>query len=234
MSLTCVSCYFPVTNKHGSNYFEWFKNTLSINCPYIFYTNKENVEFIQKFRQDLPTHYIICEIKDFYTFKYKDKMIIHPFHCPSVELNLIWNEKIFMMNNASNSNPFNSEWFQWIDSGICIYRNVKPPNSLFPNMNKLKDIPKNKFIYSSSNPFIKNMVSIKNYYHHIAGTSYLMHKDIINSFANIYAYYLDKLVEADKNNIWTDQVILTHIYNDNPNIFHKLCDGYGNVTAFLY
>jgi hypothetical protein len=231
MSLTCVSCYFHVTNKHGNKYFEWFKNTLSINCPYVFYTTKENIEFIKEFRKDLPTYYIVCEIKDFYTFKYKDNMITHPIHCPSIELNLIWNEKIFMLQNASKLNPFNSEWFKWMDSGICIYRDVKPPDAIFPNVNKLKDIPKNKFIYSSSNPFIQNMVSVKNYYHHISGT-YLMHKEFIDYFTNIYAFYLEKLV--DKNNIWTDQVILTHIYNDHPHFFHKLCDGYGSITAFLY
>ena len=43
---------------------------------------------------------------------------------------------------------------------------------------------------------------------------------------------MDKLV--NKNNIWTDQLILTHIYKDNKHLFYKLCDGYGTIIEKLY
>jgi hypothetical protein len=43
---------------------------------------------------------------------------------------------------------------------------------------------------------------------------------------------LEKLL--DKNNIWTEQVLLTHIYKDNPNLFFKLCDGYGEIVKYLF
>ena len=62
MSITCVSSYFPVKNKHSNKYLEWFKNSLAINCPYVFFTNKNNIELIKSFRKDLPTYYIECEI----------------------------------------------------------------------------------------------------------------------------------------------------------------------------
>ena len=38
----------------------------------------------------------------------------------------------------------------------------------------------------------------------------------------------------DKNDIWTDQVILTHIYKDNKDLFYKLCDGYGTMVRTLF
>lgn len=43
---------------------------------------------------------------------------------------------------------------------------------------------------------------------------------------------MDKLI--NKNNIWTDQVILTHIFKDNKNLFFKLTKGYGQITPMLY
>ena len=43
--------------------------------------------------------YIELNIEDFITYKYRNKMIIDSIHCPSVELNLIWNEKIFLIIN---------------------------------------------------------------------------------------------------------------------------------------
>lgn len=229
MSLCCVSCYFPVNNKHNNKYLEWFKNTLSINCPYIFFTEKDSIEIIKSFRKDLPTYYIITKIEDLYTYKYKNKMIVDSIHCPSAELNMIWNEKIFMIKKAYELNPFNSDWFKWIDAGICIYRDISPPNTVFPNIDTLNNLPKDKFIYSSSMDYSDDLLATK-YDHHIAGTSYILYKDIINTFANLYDTYLDKLCD----NIWTDQIILTYIYKDNPHLFFKLCSGYGETVTHLY
>lgn len=230
MSLTCVSAYFSIKSKQNHDiYKDWFKNTLAINCPYVFFTN--DVDFIKGFRKDLPTFYIECKIDDFYTYKYKDKILTHEIHCPSVELNMIWNEKIFMIKKAKDINPFNSSWFYWIDAGICVYRNSPPPIRPFPEMGKLRLIPKDKFIYSQSEPYNEGLVDIANYYHHVSGT-YLLHKNIIDSFTELYEEYLEKLMGL--TNIWTDQVILTHIYKDKPEMFYKLCDGYGEICHYLY
>jgi hypothetical protein len=210
---------------------EWFKYTLSINCPYVFFTTKDNIQLIKSFRKDLPTYFIETKIEDFYTYKFKNKMISHEIHCPSVELNLIWNEKIFMLQKGYNINPFNSDWFIWIDAGISNYRNIPPPTQKFPNKELLMTLPKDKFIYSSSEDYNESLVTKTNYYHHITGT-YILHKNIINKFANIYKIYLEKLI--DQNNIWTDQIILTHIYKDNSTEFFKLGDGYGEVINKLF
>jgi hypothetical protein len=231
MSLTCVSSYFPVKNKHNDKYNEWFKNTLSVNCPYVFFTSKNSIDLIKKFRKNLPTYYIVCEIEDFYTYKYKDKMISHPVHCPSVELNLIWNEKIFMLQTASHINPFKSEWFHWIDAGICVYRERCPSQTEFTNINNLNTLPKDKLIYSQSEKYDKTLISKTNYYHHISGT-FLIHKNFIDFFLTFYKDYLDKLI--DRNNIWTDQVIHTHIHKDNPEMYFKLCNGYGKISEYLF
>ena len=230
--LTCVSCYFPVKNKHDNKYLKWFENTLSINCPYVFFTNSKSIDIIKKYRKDLPTYYIDCEIEDFFTYKYRNRMITHEIHCPSIELNLIWNEKIFMIQKAYEINPFDSEWFQWIDAGICSYRDEKPPSITYPNINKLSLLPKDKFIYSASYEYNSNLVTKTNYYHHISGTSYLIHKLLINRFVDIYQLYLEKLV--DKDNIWTDQLLLTHIHKDNPDMFLKFCNGYGEIVKYLF
>lgn len=236
MPLTCVSSFFLVKNKHNTKYLEWFKNTLAINCPYVFFTTKDNIDLIKSFRKNLPTYYIECEIEDFYTFKYKDRMVTHTLHCPSIELNLIWNEKIFMLQKASKINPFHSEWFNWIDAGICTYRDTPPPCKEYPNPSLIQLLPKDKFICTSSHGYNPASITKTNYEHHIAGTAYLLHQNFINKFVNIYNEFLENLV--DINNIWTDQVILTHIYKNYPDLFFKMCDGsgerYGEVIRNLY
>jgi len=230
--LTCVSGFWDVTNKYGdTKYYDWFNNTLRINSPYVFFTDKKTMPIIKQYRRNLPTFYIECNIEDFYTIKYKHKMITHEVHCPSIELNLIWNEKIFLLQKAYKINPFNSDFFHWIDAGICTYRDTPPPNKLFPNINTLNKLPKDKFIYSSSYNYMEHAVKNDNYYHSITGT-YILHKNIIDNFVDLYIKYMDKLV--DVNNIWTDQVILTHIYKDNKDLFFKICDGYGAIVEMLY
>jgi hypothetical protein len=164
-------------------------------------------------------------------------MLTHPRHCPSVELNLIWNEKIFLMEKAMQINPYNSEFFCWVDAGICTYRTITPPCEPFPNLHKLQNLPKDKFIYSESTPFNPLAIAVNNYYHHIAGTSYILHKDIIHNFTEMYKLYMDKIFMDDKVNkinIWTDQVILSHIFKTFPHKFYKLCDGYGTLFNELY
>ena len=232
--LTCVSGYWKIVNKHGNKFDDWFKTTLQINCPYIFFGNRESIELVKKYRGDLPTYYIELNIEEFTTYKYKDNMIIDKIHSPSINLNLIWNEKIFLIQRALEINPFSSDFFMWNDAGICIYRDTIPPSISFPNLNKLNNLPKDKFIYSSSNSMYMNEKFQKGQYHlhhHISGTSYILHKNIVNKFATIYSEYL-KLV--DNGDIWTDQVILTLMYRDNKELFYKYCHGYGSLCHNLF
>jgi hypothetical protein len=166
-------------------------------------------------------------------------MITDPIHCPSVELNLIWNEKIFMMQKAYELNPFQSEWFKWIDAGITTYRDCKPPDSPFPDTNKLLQLPKDKFIYTSSYDFTMKDATTYKHYHHISAGTYVMHKEILPKIVEVYREYFHNIVNKDniridKNNIWTEQVILTHIFIDHPNLFYKLCEGYGAIVPFLF
>jgi len=231
--LTCVSCYYTVKNKHSDKYINWFKNTLSINVPYVFFSDKDGIECIKQFRKDLPTVYIEYPMNEFYNEKYRDVIKTHPIHCPSVELKMIWNEKMIMLQKASSINPFHSEYFQWIDAGICVYRNQVPPSIQYPTISKLNAFPKDKLLYSSSSAtWNENLVKPGNYYHYIAGTSYILHNSFIDTFVSIYKKYLDQFVSLE--NIWTDQCILTHIFKDYPDLFFKVCDGYGEIVKHLF
>ena len=60
----------------------------------------------------------------------------------------------------------------------------------------------------------------------------MLHKNIINTIAVLYKEYMEKLVK--KNNIWTDQVIWTHIFKDNKDLFYEISNGYGKIIEALY
>lgn len=56
-------------------------------------------------------------------------------------------------------------------------------------------------------------------------------KYIIDSFVELYKEYLNLI---DKNDIWTDQVILTHLYRDNKSLFYNYSNGYGSIVSKLF
>lgn len=231
-STTIVSGYWVIPNKHQNNSFlDWFKNSLRINCPYVFFGNKESIEIVKKFREELPTTYIEMEIKDFYTYKFYDNIQPHEMHCPSKELNMIWNEKVFLMKKAAELNPYDTEWFAWSDAGICVYRNKSPPITPWPSSEKLQYLDKNCFNFSSSESPIFMPQCVGQYYHFISGT-YVCSLNFIKKYAEIYQEYLDKYL-SQSTWIYTDQVIHTLIYRDLPHLFKHICHDYGTLILIL-
>lgn len=188
---------------------------------------------VKKYRKNFPTYYINCKIEEFYTYKYYNNIITDNYHCPSKELNLIWNEKVFFMQKTKNINPFNSEFFTWIDSGICIYRDIKPPTKTFPDNYKIKDLPHDKFIFTTSDNeiFKKDNIGVSN--HYISAGNLCMHLNFIDSFVDIYKRYLETYLNK-KDRVYTEQVILTLIYAENQDIFYKIGNGYGKLIEILY
>ena len=225
-NMSIVSGYWVVHNKHNNKFNDWFSKTLRINCPYVFFGNKETIEMVKKYRHDLPTYYVHLELNDFVTSKYKNDFITDSVHVPSAELNMIWNEKVFLIQRAKELNPFKSDYFTWCDAGICIYREETPPIEPIPRC----FLPKNKLIYTESNPYNESSLT-STHYHHVSGT-WCMHVNIIDEFASIYKKYLHKLVPR-KDNLYTDQVILTYIYKDFPELFYKIGSGYGELIKVL-
>jgi len=168
-------------------------------------------------------------------YRYRDRMVAHPQHSPSVELNLIWTEKLFMMQRALELNPFQSTWFKWIDAGICTFRDTRPSSVPFmenpSSIVKLAGLPQDKFIYCSSEGYDVTRIRRDHYYHHVSGT-FMLHASFLPIFVELYREYVEKLV--DKNNIWTEQVILTHMLLDRPELFYKLLDGYGAISQYFF
>ena len=233
--LTVVSGYWVIKNKHDDEYLKWFKNTLAIQCPYVFFGNKESIKIAKRFRPapQFVTHYVVYNITEFETYKYKDRMITDPRHCPSQELNLVWNEKIFMIAKVKALNPFKSEFFAWIDAGISEYRDRPPPPSPFPNRGRLASLPKDRLLYNATQngPFNPALLDMPNY-HYVAGTAFLLHVSLVDRMVELYRATIDRVLSTNK--LYSDQMIFSHILKDHPQLF--CCAGYyyGKLVPLLY
>ena len=238
-NFTCVSGFWSVNNKHGNKFNDWFKNTLAINCPYVFFTSNDTSNDIKKYRKQYPTYFIEKNITDFKTYKLNININnkIDSIHVPSKELGLIWLEKMNLVMEASTINPYKSEWFCWIDSGICIYRDKTPPSSPFPNPKKMNLLSKTQINYSTSENISNddlNKIKEWQYIHNIAGTAFILHISLIKNIYDLFYKYLNKCTnETNEFICFSDQCIWTRIYADYPKLFNKIGNGYGNIINEL-
>jgi hypothetical protein len=232
--ITCVSGFWNVENKYQKSYVEsWLHRTLRINNPYVIYCNDKDEPFLKSCRGDLPTVFVKKEITDFVTYKHYNAIQTNPRHVPSKELQLIWNEKLFLLRETARSNPFNSDWFLWMDAGLFLYRDKEPPKETFC-VERLKTLPKDRLIFSSSDSPTCEYSSIRegNYYHYVSGI-FMIHKDFVEEFVSMYEMYIDKLL-SKKDWIYTDQVILTHMYKEHPEMFYWVIHDYAGLVLWLY
>ena len=229
--LTIVSGFWQVDNKHGNKFAEWFKTTLRINCPYVIFGTPQSLALVKEHRRGLPTHYVELDISEFHMYQYKDVIETHPVHCPSKELNMIWSEKVFLMQRAVALNVYGSEYFAWVDSGICTYRNSAPPTEPFPNVDRLLTLPKDKFLFTSSDSPVFDANRIGSYYHFVSGT-FVIHKDFIGRFVEVFAASLVRFM-PHKMWILTDQVLYTLVYYERPELFQCIGHGYGEIMNVL-
>jgi hypothetical protein len=224
-NITVVSGYWPVKNKHTHNkYNDWFKNSLQINQRYIFLCDQFNNDYIKQFRQNYETIFIDHNINNFHSKQYYCDHWIHPVHVPSKEVGMIWHEKMHCIKIAKDNDINPTEFYVWVDAGICTYRDMKPP-SVRLNLKDINSLPHDKLCYSY----------VKEDYHNFAATVLIMHNSIIDRMHDIYYEYLEKVGNMYNDyRCGSDQVIHTVLMEEHPELYHKISDGYGTNLAKLY
>jgi len=232
-NITFVSGYWKVDNKHDNKFNEWFKNTLNVNENYIIYTRNEDLNLLKENRRKFKnkTIFKIKNIEDFYTYKLNIQNKTNPTHVPSKELGLIWLEKINLVNETSKENPYNSEWFCWIDSAIVTLRDRQTSKPLsISNLEWVNKLDKNKINYTSSEND-KVTDNWREYKHDVAGGAFIIHKSKTQFYRDIFYNYLNDCLKNCKDYMcYSDQIIFSKLKLNHPEYFNKICDGYGCIV----
>ena len=127
MNITFVTCYYNIDSKRGhEQYIDWMSNLLkNINIPLIVYcdsSSKKLIENIINLNKNKCIKVIVVEINDFFVNQY-EKQFEYSYSIDieknrhSIDLYKVWNEKLNFMTKAIEINPFNSDYFYWIDIG---------------------------------------------------------------------------------------------------------------------
>jgi len=235
--ITVVSGYWAVNSKNSNDsYWRWHKNSLRINAPYVFFGAEETLSRVADIRSGLPTSFQMLDIPGFVTSREIDLSLqkSDPINVPSVDLGRIWLEKVNLMSLAADSNPFDTEWFAWIDSGLNIFRHQPPPEEVWPSPDKLRLLSKTRVNYSQSHAY---NVGIKKwgYFHCISGGAFVVHRSMVAKIRELFYRYVVKCIEETQTYVClSDQCIFTRMFSDHPGLFNRLSTGYGKLVPSLY
>ena len=252
--ITLSTCWYILKSKFNiDTYLEWIRNFLSMvnNFNLVIYTDNKSITYLLPFmnNRDARIKIIIKPISKFYTYKYKNNWIIN--HANSDidlhkkidwKLNMLWNEKVFLVQETIQNRYFNTMYYGWCDIGYFRNRqNDLHTNYLqsWPNSRKLLSSPFNSsFIHYGClqrNPIIYNNLKgdIQQHYNNgltsqptnklletcFSGGFFILKPELIDVYATIYNekllyYFTNRFIIKD------DQTIIMDIIFTNPGLFY--------------
>lgn len=246
---TIVTVFFDINReklgdgRSVSEYLSWFSKTLKLNCNMYIVTEEKFKDFVQENRpSNYRTYVNIDVLENASYYKYRDKInkiltssnykerIEYPdrVECKLPEYNIIQYSKFGWLEEAIKTNPFNSDYFFWMDAGLSRF---------FYNFNLVNVFPSvkgNNFINNSNNKFIiQERHDINNYNiddkyiwkadNLFKGGIFGGHKSVIPIISNkIEQIFNQKMLK--NNNVNNEQLALALLWKNEPNLFYNVPD----------
>jgi hypothetical protein len=252
--ITFSTCWYILKSKFDSKtYLNWFTNMLSIvnNFNLVIYTDVSSLKlFIHLIDfSNKKIKIIITQVEEFNTYKYKEfwiknheasNLILHS-HI-DWKLNMLWNEKLFFVNETIKKRYFDTLYYGWCDIGYfrnrlndlhSDYLKKWPNNQIFLDSSFNENcihygcVQNNEITYENLKNDIKMHYLNKSKSHPtsqmeeicFAGGFFILKKELIDTYVKLYD---EKLIYYFSNNfiIKDDQTIIMDIIFTNSNLFH--------------
>ena len=248
--ITFSTCFYILKSKFSvETYLTWINNLLSIvnNFNLVIYTNKESLNYLLRLidQTNKKIKVIVKPLTNFYTYKYKDDWIknheksnMNLHKVIDWKLNMLWNEKVFLVNETVRKGYFKSLYYGWCDIGY--FRNRR--NDLhtdylkqWPNPIRLLQLCKKELICYAciQNDLLELTNEIINHYKNelktppteryndisFAGGFFILPSNMSDYYATIYESKLDYYF-SNNYFIKDDQTIIQDIILTNPHLFH--------------
>ena len=246
MSVTFSSCFYIVKSKYEiETYTMWMNNFISIvnNFCLVIYCDENSSRYIDT-KGNEKIKVIIKPWEKFYNYKYKNYWIKN--HDKNVllkdliqwELNMLWSEKIWFVNETIENSYFETDYYGWCDIGYFRNRDTDTNTCFLSNwctLNHIIKLNKEKIYYACINnsnhnlKYLHKIINDKNkcglpkkeipqHQQSIAGGFFILHKNKIQWWRETYD---KKLITYFKYNylVKDDQVILADCVFSNMNNF---------------
>lgn len=256
--ITLVTAFFDINRAEKGDgrtideYKLWIKQTLQLNCHLYIVTEDKFADF---FKDNRPTQYNttikIIDFKDLHYYKYYDRMssilqspeykrrISHPtrVECVLPEYNIIQYSKFHCLKMAIDENPFQSDYFFWIDAGISrFFLDVNISNS-YPG-EKSKSIIQNNpdTFYIQKRHDLEHFPIDENFMWRsdnlLVGTMFGGSSKIIHLISELLENVLTTIM-LDNNNVNNEQLALAMVWKKNPELF-CLTNAYPGYHLLLF
>ena len=222
MTITFSSCFYIVKSKFNPTlYVEWMNNFIAIvnHFNLVIYTDEISVTYINT-GENPKIKVVVKPLEDFYNYKYKtywnenhknNRFFNEKSRFKADwQLNMLWSEKVWFVNETATNKYFDTEFYGWCDIGY--FRNR-------PN-----DLNKTQIYYGCVNnndnclDYLRKLINKKNEkglpvvpippeQNSIAGGFFILHKDKVDWWAITYNLTL-KLYLTNNYLVKDDQTIV--------------------------
>jgi len=252
MSITFSTSFYSLKSKFDTSvYLQWMNNFLSIVNEFrlVIYTDAKSVGFIDT-KNNPKIRVIVKPLENFYSYKYKEKWIKNHEKNELLndkttwELNMLWNEKINLVNETAKMQYFITDYYGWCDVGYFRNRHNDIHTHFlgdWAHPSVFSFLDKNKIYYNNVNrddDFMKNLMAlVKNKNEHglpvvpipsdqksIAGGFFLIHKDKIDWWVETYYEKLDLYFHHDYL-VKDDQILIADCIFSQPDEFVLIKEG---------
>jgi hypothetical protein len=217
---------FPKKKTSNSNYDIWIKNFLENTDAYlvIFTDSQETASYLAKYRENFAekTKIYVEEVEKlhcslYYNYWTKDLERDHEKTYHNQNLYTIWNEKTMFMYKTYKMNPFNTEFYAWIDIGMVRKLEYIKLLQSFPSSNRLQKLKKDKVYVMLINQFTNDELNTTvpsesfRYKDRIGGGMILCNKNMVEKWTKEYYTMLSEFMRADLF-AGKDQSIMANLY----------------------
>ncbi len=209
-------------NPEKNPYLKWMDNSLAINMPYMIFADIDMIPILIQKRMPYPSLYIPYQLENFY-MKDDELLTSEAFtehEVPSRNNSQIWLEKMHLIYLGSQIEP-NSDYYVWMDAALSSYRNVTPPSWEW-STDMIAGLPKDRISYCH--------VHWEHEYF-AAGVIVIPKAMIRLSHYLFYEYHRECMENRHDWKCGWEEYIWTLVVEDFPELFHRMCYGYGKIEA---
>ncbi len=237
-STTVVTAYYRIKSKHDpQKYEEWMHNLLvnvGKSCKMVIFTSPELVQYIEniceKNKKGATFTVISIEIKDLKIAQYYSKNVwwkqysLDPQKAcrRTVGCYLIWNSKIWFMNQAIERNIYGSDKYIWTDIGSFRNNDSAVCASILEKFPLYERISNDKIDIMLIRPYLPHEMNQIVFFNtvHLGG----IFGGGVNAVRQLYKLFYESLHFYLTNNHFAgcDQQILSTCYMRNPKLFHLI------------
>ena len=243
--VTIVSALFNIERIDGrpwEEYLKWFEEFLKLKTPMILFVSDDVAEFIGEKRNDIPTEIVVQNVDQIPYYDLKDEIqeildtdeykenISDPdrIECKQSMYSVIQYSKFPWLKDAAAENPFNTDYFFWLDAGGSRFFGIYYLKKEYPSKEAVKSLEDmgESFLVQMNTEYYTDLSDAKeldlDYLYdnrsYVLGSMFGGHKNSVPKICDMVEdIFLNEMIK--KGNVNNEQIALGYLIKKYPDEF---------------